>query len=110
MAECVLNATKINVDGHPNSEKAIEVIDKAMNNDPEFMPVVKKAINDCEQISKGLEPYFQEAMKAQTDGEQVCHPQSGFLIGCFYGKVFTECPVSRWTSSKYIWSGWYILK
>jgi hypothetical protein len=101
MAECVLNATKINVDGVPNGEKAIEVIDKAMNNDADFMPVVKKAIHDCGNLAKGLQPYFQEVITGQDDGEQVCHPQSGFLIGCFYGKVFTGCPANKWTSGEW---------
>jgi tetrahydromethanopterin S-methyltransferase subunit A len=102
MSECVLNVTKINTNGLPDFEKAIEVIDKIMSNDAEFMPVVTKAIHECAKKSKELEPHFLETMKAQDDGEKVCHPQSGFLIGCFYGKVFTSCPASRWTSSKIV--------
>jgi hypothetical protein len=100
MSECVLNETKINVDGMPNAEKAIAVIDEKMNKDPDFMPVVTTAIHECSASLKKYQAMFDEMMKNQDDGEKVCHPQSGFLVGCFYGSVFSNCPAKRWTSGK----------
>jgi hypothetical protein len=100
MSECVLNETKINVNGMPNGEKAIAIIDEKMDKDPDFMPVVTNAINECGAALKDYQGMFDEMMKNQVDdGEKVCHPQSGFMIGCFYGSVFSNCPAKRWTSS-----------
>lgn len=33
-------------------------------------------------------------------GEKICHPMSGFMMGCVTGQVYKNCPADKYTVNK----------
>lgn len=33
-------------------------------------------------------------------GEKICHPMSGFMMGCIIGQVYKNCPADKYTAGK----------
>ena len=40
------------------------------------------------------------ATMASPSSEQICHPISGFLIGCVTGQIYKNCPTNKYKAGE----------
>lgn len=61
------------------------------------------AVDKCFQIADMKAREWQEvfALPPGFDGDKVCHPISGEVLGCIINEIFLECPDNIYKKCKY---------
>lgn len=113
MSECVMNETKILVNGKLDKDAAVKYISEQLKGDTEAIKVravsimlrstiklfilqaATTAINFCENEGNTLKAEFDEMAKMNAGNDKACNMISGFLIGCVSGQVFKNCPKDK---------------
>lgn len=116
MSECVLNETKIMVNGVFDKGVAIKYVTEKSGLDGEVVKVVcpnlscfhrimiefvivQTAIDFCEKEGQSKKVDFDEMAKLPgPPTEKVCNMISGHMIGCVYGQIFKNCPKDKYTA------------
>lgn len=89
MSECIMNKTKVLVNGNFDKAAALTVLSK--NADAAWKTVISTAVTTCETKATAKKAEF-DAIKMASPaaaGEKVCGPISGYLLDCVYSEVFT---------------------
>lgn len=116
MSECVLNETKIMVNGVFDKAAAIKLATEKSGVDAETAKViilnfanvhnimieflfVQTAIDFCEKEGQSKKVDFDEMAKLPgPPTDKVCNMISGYMIGCVYGQIFKNCPKDKYTA------------
>lgn len=115
VAECIANLTKIyRGNGFLDGVSLMRLFLNSVSGDREMGDIVANAVNICMNESEKREKFFvfssdiflrsasartlakeifqAASMKATFAGEVLCHPISGYVLGCVNTEVFRRCP------------------
>lgn len=91
ISECILNTTGIAInDGTIDKDASKKLLGAKLAGDAEWMPVFEKSFDACMATAIEKKSDFDAAAKVppKTPGEKMCHPISGFIIGCMHISLF----------------------
>ncbi|CAO1368761.1 unnamed protein product [Diamesa serratosioi] len=101
MTECILNSTGILVNGKVDKIVAQKVMAKNLQGDAAWVLIINNAIDKCQidAVAKEADMKITAAMVVPA-GDLVCHPISGFLIGCVTGQIYKNCPANKYKAGE----------